>query len=189
MAVLVPSVSLNPSAGGGTLSGSPEDEHGQCLARLETLAGDLADQRLHLAELYERLAQAEREWQVKQAASTTLPVTVMESDSATWPAAATRVKSALSGWNTALNTRACVARRFRMKFATAACSASSSLCGFPRFGQRGSEPVKVRQRLSTKVFAPELDSFLMSTPSAVGSCTETCTGGLPTTRLRRMTLP
>src|SRR5215472_4260347 len=94
---------------------------------------------------------------MKHAASTTFPVTVTESDSGVRPGAA---KPADLGSNgllrryTALNTLACVARRFRTKAATASCSASSS-CS-PRFGQGAGViwPTYVRQRLSSKVFAP-----------------------------------
>src|SRR5439155_17195990 len=61
MAILVPPLSsLTPSG-----SGSPEDEQGQCLVRLEALAGDLADQRLRLAEQWERFLRTQQDWQAE----------------------------------------------------------------------------------------------------------------------------
>src|SRR5262249_30776554 len=61
MAVLVPPrSSLTPSG-----SGDPEDEQGQCLVRLEGLAEDLADQRLRLAEQWERFLRTQQDWQAE----------------------------------------------------------------------------------------------------------------------------
>ena len=43
--------------------------------------------------------------------------------------------------------------------------------------------------LPRNVFAPSSASFLIATPLVEGSLTDTCTGGLPTTRFRRITFP
>jgi hypothetical protein len=64
MAVLVPPPPATTPAEGATTTGL-EDEQAQALIRLETLAGDLADQRLRLAEQWERFLRTQQDWQAE----------------------------------------------------------------------------------------------------------------------------